>query len=425
VIVGRATLDKPIAIVSARKPPNEIRIFKSGKVTTTKGTFLFDDKSGASVMKKWKAYGNDLMFDYEHYSVSGDSPGDGKAAGWFKLELRDDGLYAVDIKWTDQAATQIAQAEWRYFSPTFDYDKKTGRIRELVNVALTNIPATHNLPALVAAQKDRTPMAAKTAGKKMAPKTKAEIANARLGMKKTKKTVTETEEDAPDAAADDASMDDAETDDADLDEAETDDADLDDAEMDDADTDESDDETDSDDDSDDDDDDMDSDDAAKAKKMKKTDRSTDHAALLAAVHEITGGKTGSEAIGVLRGLRNNSDTVTALSQRVDELQRRSRRDRVKGMVDASIKSGKLMPAQREAFTKIGMRDVKELKGLLDTMPKRVRMSGDEIAESEGKGSAELSEKEHEIVRRAGSLDLYEAAKKDGKLLSLDRFTTEN
>jgi hypothetical protein len=95
------------------------------------------------------------------------------------------------------------------------------------------------------------------------------------------------------------------------------------------------------------------------------------------------------------------------------------------MVEASIKAGKLMPAQREAFTKIGMRDVKELKGLLDTMPKRVRVDGEDVREGTAVGAAELSEKEHEIVQRAGSGDLYVEAKKAGTLLSLDRFVTGN
>lgn len=421
MIRSRATLDKPTPL-AARAPPTEIRVFKKGQVATTKGTFLFDDKAGVSVMKAWKSYGNDLCFDYEHYSVNGDSPGDGKAAGWFKLELRDDGLYAVDIKWTDQAAAQIAKAEWRYFSPTFDFDKKSGRILELVNVALTNIPATKNLPALVAAQKDRNPMPTKSENTPMKPKTKAELAQERLGMKKTKK-VTETTEEDSGASMDEAAADEADADEAEADEADADESDADESDADDADSDEADADDDSDDDADDSDD---SDDSAKAKKMKKTARSpSSDRAILEAVHELTGGKTGSEAIGVLRGLRANSDTVAQLAQQVDALRRSSRRERVKAMVDASVKSGKLMPAQREMFTKIGMRDIKELKGLLETMPKRVRMDGEESIESPGKGSVELSEKEQEIVRRAGALELYEAAKKEGRLLSLERFTTEN
>jgi hypothetical protein len=131
--------------------PTEFRIWSFGKVETTKGTFLFDKKAAASVMQAWQDWGNRLTFDYGHDATLGAKGEDGKSAGSCNLELRADGLYAVDVRWTRQAATGLADREWLYFSPTFLSDTKTGRIKSLVNIALTNVPATKNLAPLVAA----------------------------------------------------------------------------------------------------------------------------------------------------------------------------------------------------------------------------------------------------------------------------------
>ena len=141
--------------LDGREPPKQILIWERGKFSTSKGAFLFDDKAAKSVMAEYARAGNDLCFDYAHAATSKTSaPEDGKAAGWFKLALDKSGsLWAVDIKWTDKAAKMIAGAEWRYFSPTFESEPKTGRIVSLVNIALTNIPATYNLTPLVAASK--------------------------------------------------------------------------------------------------------------------------------------------------------------------------------------------------------------------------------------------------------------------------------
>lgn len=107
-------------------------------------------------MRAYRRHGNLLCFDYEHKAIEhGGRPGDGKSAGWFKLELCEDGLYAADVRWTDKASAEISAREWLYFSPAFASDK-TGRITELVNVALTNIPATHRLKPLVAASRKGT-----------------------------------------------------------------------------------------------------------------------------------------------------------------------------------------------------------------------------------------------------------------------------
>jgi phage I-like protein len=134
-----------------RTPPGEVRIFPMGMIETSKGPYLFDDQAAVMVMAAYQDQGNELFFDYDHRSLSDIGPPDsGKAAGWFGLEMRDDGLWAVNIRWTPSAAAQLSFGEWRYFSPAFLVDDNR-RICALINVALTNNPATKHMTPLVAA----------------------------------------------------------------------------------------------------------------------------------------------------------------------------------------------------------------------------------------------------------------------------------
>ncbi len=136
--------------------PTEFRIFRAGVNESTKGSVTFDAKAAKAVMAAWKDYGNDLPVDYGHAMVQGlavDPALAGKAAGWFDLEVRDGELWAVNVRWTDAAATALEAKEYRYFSPAF-YTDEEGRVIEIVNVALTNLPATKDLDALVAASRE-------------------------------------------------------------------------------------------------------------------------------------------------------------------------------------------------------------------------------------------------------------------------------
>lgn len=142
-----------------RVPPKECLIFPLGKmITTTKGTFILTDEGAAEVMQRYVEHGTDLHFDYEHLSIEPEknaNPELAAAAGWFDLELRNDGLWAVNIRWTPRAERMLRSGEYRYISPAFHADEE-GYIHELVNVALTNLPATDNLNALVAASMGKT-----------------------------------------------------------------------------------------------------------------------------------------------------------------------------------------------------------------------------------------------------------------------------
>jgi phage I-like protein len=131
--------------------PREFRIFPFGVVKTTKGDFTFDREAAQEVIRRWREWGNRLSIDYEHRAVDPVDNGPAPAAGWFDLEVRTDGLWAVNVEWTERAKGLLAQREYRYFSPAFYADEK-GRIIELINIALTNLPATKGMLPLVASK---------------------------------------------------------------------------------------------------------------------------------------------------------------------------------------------------------------------------------------------------------------------------------
>lgn len=130
--------------------PTEFRIFRAGKNETSKGTFRFTPESAASVIAVYEDQGNKLVIDYEHQTAA-NPPIPAPSAGTFIPEVRDGELWATAIKWTERASEFLRGKEYLYFSPWFDHDAK-GRITSLRNVALTNLPATKDLPTLVAAK---------------------------------------------------------------------------------------------------------------------------------------------------------------------------------------------------------------------------------------------------------------------------------
>lgn len=85
--------------------------------------------------------GTDLLVDYEHHSLWGDT----MAAGWItKVEARDDGLYAEYPKFTRNAQRMVDEREYRYFSPVYYLCKKDKAGKEIGafidSLAITNRP---------------------------------------------------------------------------------------------------------------------------------------------------------------------------------------------------------------------------------------------------------------------------------------------
>jgi phage I-like protein len=117
--------------------------------------FVLTPEGASKIVEECKLHGVDLMIDYDHASLnpfSVDPAMSGRAAGWFQAEARADGLWATNVRWTEAAGGAIRAKEWRYVSPAFAADE-AGTITSLLNVAITNMPATRRAIPLVAASK--------------------------------------------------------------------------------------------------------------------------------------------------------------------------------------------------------------------------------------------------------------------------------
>ena len=117
--------------------------------------FAFTPQHAASACRWFERLGRKLAIDYEHQSLEAlNTRPDGlrPAAGWIGgLAVRDDGLWAVDVTWTDKARTLLASGEYRYFSPVIYWTDAAGSdVAALGPVALTNDPAMCGVPALAA-----------------------------------------------------------------------------------------------------------------------------------------------------------------------------------------------------------------------------------------------------------------------------------
>lgn len=139
----------------SRIPPREFRIFPAGDFETEKGLFTFDADAQATVMESYARRSVDLTMDYEHQALH-EPPIEAPASckSWVP-QIRNGELWATECKWTDRAYGYLLAGEYRYFSPAFSHDDD-GRIKEVLNIALTNIPAMRGIAPLVAASRRET-----------------------------------------------------------------------------------------------------------------------------------------------------------------------------------------------------------------------------------------------------------------------------
>lgn len=134
------------------KAPKRFRLFRFGENRSTKGTVFLTRESAKKCLSAWIDYGNDLSGDYNH-AITNPNIESPRASCWFSLSIEADGLYANNVSWTEAASKAIEAKEYRYYSPYFitETDKHNRPcVVEIINVALTNTPATKNQRPLVA-----------------------------------------------------------------------------------------------------------------------------------------------------------------------------------------------------------------------------------------------------------------------------------
>jgi hypothetical protein len=145
--------------------PTAFRLLKPGLNETEKGALLFDAAAATAVMQRFQQQGVDLMIDLNHDSLDENARRTRRdaadAVGWCRLEVRPGPeLWAVAVRWNDEGTARLAKKTQRYISPVAFYEPDTRRVREIFNLALVAMPATHGAQPLVAAS--RAPLGRKT-----------------------------------------------------------------------------------------------------------------------------------------------------------------------------------------------------------------------------------------------------------------------
>ena len=150
---------------AALKPGAAVRILPAGACQSKDGRpasvtqgrishWRLDASNAAAVIAARRNGEQGFVIDYEHQTLNKATNGQpAPAAGWFKgLEWREgQGLFMVQIEWTERARAMISGGEYRYLSPVFGFDSQTGAVTYIHSVALTNDPALIGLADLAAA----------------------------------------------------------------------------------------------------------------------------------------------------------------------------------------------------------------------------------------------------------------------------------
>lgn len=150
---------------AALKPGAAVRILPAGAFQSKDGRpasvtqgrishWRLDVSNAAAVIAARRNGEQGFVIDYEHQTLNKATNGQpAPAAGWFQgLEWREgQGLFMVQIEWTERARAMISGGEYRYLSPVFGFDSQTGAVTYIHSVALTNDPALIGLADLAAA----------------------------------------------------------------------------------------------------------------------------------------------------------------------------------------------------------------------------------------------------------------------------------
>lgn len=142
-------------------PASEFLLIPFGEISVDRPLagedFVFTQQHALAAKRWFDKMGRQLAIDYEHQTFdrfNGRTDGLRPAAGWIGgLEVRDDGLWAVNVRWTERAENLLRQTEYLYFSPViFWADEDHTELASLGPVALTNDPAMHGVKPLAAAR---------------------------------------------------------------------------------------------------------------------------------------------------------------------------------------------------------------------------------------------------------------------------------
>lgn len=125
--------------------PAEIHIVPIGE--WKERGFRITKEDCQDIIRNFDSFGIKLVIDYEHQSLNSSANGlPAPASGWIgRLELREKGVYAVEIEWSDEAKELIESKRYRYISPVIVFEDRDPHTDSWIgcslhSVALTNTP---------------------------------------------------------------------------------------------------------------------------------------------------------------------------------------------------------------------------------------------------------------------------------------------
>jgi len=157
--------DREVSVVDENGVPVAWRLFGFGPFSITRdgvsvgGEFLREHAE--QILSYYETKGTRIPIDSEHYiyqlaqKLGVDEADivavlrDRRAAmGFGRLEIREDGLWLVDVTWSDTAYQLMSEHIFRFFSPVIR-GLRDGRLR-ITSVAMTNTPAIDQLAEIAA-----------------------------------------------------------------------------------------------------------------------------------------------------------------------------------------------------------------------------------------------------------------------------------
>ncbi|WP_123769359.1 phage protease [Vulcaniibacterium tengchongense] len=140
-----------IAVNSELQPadggaPEWVELIPAGPIIAGRDgrSWVFEAGDAQAVIAAFRSRSADLPIDWEHATQHRAPNGlPAPAAGWITdLDFRGGALWGR-VSWTPRGRDQVANREYRYISPVFDYVPDTGRIVRLVSAGLANLANLH------------------------------------------------------------------------------------------------------------------------------------------------------------------------------------------------------------------------------------------------------------------------------------------
>lgn len=128
------------AMVEIASATDLIPIFPAGITLGADGRGPYVLQDAESVIANSLSRSVDLVIDRDH-AIDLLPPGSPiKAAGWIKKLVAKDGAIWAEADWTPQAQKELADREYRYISPVFNFNPQTREVTRILRATLTNNP---------------------------------------------------------------------------------------------------------------------------------------------------------------------------------------------------------------------------------------------------------------------------------------------